>query len=68
MAKEKIDVRFDKDFGCYVAVAPGPYPCVGFGASPREARERLEFGRALWLDADGNPRCGPECGVEHSEH
>lgn len=61
MSALKIETRYDRRFGVYVAVAPDRNYCTGFGKTAEEARARLELAVALWFDSEGRPRCGPEC-------
>lgn len=64
MSEIEVQVRYDKRFGSYVAVAPSLHYCTGLGRTPEEARERLELARRLWFDSEGRPKCGPRCGGE----
>ncbi len=52
MSADRIEIRYDERFGMYVAVAPDHHHCTGLGATPEEARARLELAISLWFDPE----------------
>lgn len=58
MGKIRIETRFSKRFGVYLAVAPDFYYCTGLGKTPEEARQRVEQAVSLWFGKKGGRLSG----------
>jgi predicted RNase H-like HicB family nuclease len=52
MTATRIETRYDKRSGMYLAVAPDLHYCTGLGKTPGEARARLEAAISLWFDPE----------------